>query len=124
MGTPTPREDLLRGREALEAGDWNAARAAFESAVGVEASAEALDGLGRTLWWLGDVDGAIEHRERAYIILRTRGDTDAAALIALWLSREYLEAIGNEPASQGWLARAQGLLGGAERTSANGWLEL
>src|SRR6185436_2637039 len=122
MGTPTPREDLLRGREALEAGDWNAARAAFESAVGVEASAEALDGLGRTLWWLGDVDGAIENRERAYVLLRKQGNADDAALIALWLSREYLEAVGNEPASQGWLARAQGLLDGSMRTPAQGWL--
>src|SRR5436190_3056488 len=118
MGTATPLEDLLRGREALEAGDWNAARAAFDSAVDADPSAEALDGLGRTLWWLGDVDGAIENRERAYVLLRKQGNVDAAALIALWLSREYLEAVGNEPASQGWLARAQGLLEGIAETPA------
>jgi DNA-binding CsgD family transcriptional regulator len=117
-------EDVGRGKEALAVGDWDAARRAFESAVRADPSAEALDGLGRTLWWLGDVDTAIEHRERAYLILRTRGDNEAAALIALWLAREYLEAVGNEPASQGWLARAQGLLGDTEHTTAHGWLRL
>jgi DNA-binding CsgD family transcriptional regulator/tetratricopeptide (TPR) repeat protein len=117
-------EYAAQGERALADGDWEAARNAFESAVHADPSAEALDGLGRTLWWLGDVDGAIERRERAYVILRKRGDTDAAALIALWLSREYLEAIGNEPASQGWLARARGLLGDAESTPAAGWLRL
>jgi DNA-binding CsgD family transcriptional regulator/tetratricopeptide (TPR) repeat protein len=117
-------EHAAQGERALAAGDWETARNAFESAVRADPSAEALDGLGRTLWWLGDVDGAIERRERAYAVMRKRGDTDAAALIALWLSREYLEAIGNEPASQGWLARAQGLLGATESAPANGWLRL
>jgi ATP/maltotriose-dependent transcriptional regulator MalT len=117
-------ELAARGEEALAVGDWETARGAFESAVRTDPSAEALDGLGRTLWWLGDVDGAIERREHSYVIFRKRGDTEAAALIALWLSREYLEAVGNEPASQGWLARAQGLLGDDERGPVNGWLRL
>jgi tetratricopeptide (TPR) repeat protein len=122
---PLPdNKQVAQGEEALANGDWETAHNAFELAVRAHPSAEALDGLGRTLWWLGDVDGAIEHRERAYVILRKRKNTDAAALIALWLSREYLEAVGNEPASQGWLARAQGLLRDAERAPAQGWLRL
>jgi DNA-binding CsgD family transcriptional regulator/tetratricopeptide (TPR) repeat protein len=124
MGAATASAEVRRGREALETGDWEAARTAFESAVREDPTAEALDGLGRTLWWLGDVDGAIELRERAYLTLRKQGDTDAAALIALWLSREYLEAVGNGPASQGWLARAQGLLEEAGDTPAQGWLHV
>jgi tetratricopeptide (TPR) repeat protein len=113
-----------RGERALAAGDWDGARAAFAEAVAADPSPQALDGLGRTLWWLGDVDAAIEHRERAYAALRASGATDAAAMVALWLSREYLEAIGNEPASNGWLARAEGLVRERPDRSAQGWLEL
>jgi DNA-binding CsgD family transcriptional regulator len=113
-----------RGEEALTAGDWDAAREAFGGAAELEPSPEALDGLGRTLWWLGDVDGAIENRERAYAALKRRGQNPQAARIALWLAREYLEAIGNEPASSGWLARAEGLLQGAEPGPEHGWLDL
>jgi tetratricopeptide (TPR) repeat protein len=112
------------GEEALAAGDWEAARVAFTAAVAADPSPNALDGLGRTLWWLGDVGGAIEHRERAYAVLRERGDVERAALIALWLAREYQEAVGNEPAGNGWLARAEGMLRDAEPGVAHGWLEL
>ncbi len=113
-----------RGEQALTSGDWEAAREAFGDAAELEPSPEALDGLGRTLWWLGDVDGAIDHRERAYASLRKRGDAARAARIALWLSREYLEAVGNEPASAGWLARAEGLLRDTGAGLVHGWLEL
>ena len=98
MGADLTIDLVATGEEALSAGDWEAARDAFASAVAAGPSPEALDGLGRTLWWLGDVDGAIEHRERAYAILRKTGESTAAARIALWLAREYLEAVGNQPA--------------------------
>jgi ATP/maltotriose-dependent transcriptional regulator MalT len=117
-------ELLDRGERALTSGDWEVARAAFADAVKAGSTPEAHDGLGRTLWWLGDVDGAIEHRERAYTALRASGATDGAAMIALWLAREYLEAVGNEPASNGWLARAEGLVRERPDGSAEGWLEL
>jgi DNA-binding CsgD family transcriptional regulator len=117
--------DLVsRGNEALAAGDWDAARNAFTAAVQQSSDPEASDGLGRTLWWLGDVDGAIDQRERAYASFRKRGDAVRAARIALWLSREYVEAVGNEPAGNGWLARAMGLLRDVEPGPAHGWLEL
>jgi len=115
---------VARGNEALASGDWEAAREAFTAAVEQSPDPEASDGLGRTLWWLGDVDGAIDQRERAYASFRKRGDAVRAARIALWLSREYVEAVGNEPAGNGWLARAKGLLRDAEPGPAHGWLEL
>jgi hypothetical protein len=43
---------LARGYEALAVGNWSEARAAFEEAVSTAESPEALDGLGRSLWWL------------------------------------------------------------------------
>jgi DNA-binding NarL/FixJ family response regulator len=113
-----------RGEAALTAGEWETAREAFAGAAEAAPSPEALDGLGRTLWWLGDVDGAIDHRERAYAAFKERGADPEAARIALWLAREYLEAVGNEPVSNGWLARAEGLLQGAEPGREHGWLQL
>jgi DNA-binding CsgD family transcriptional regulator len=124
MGADLTIDLVVTGEEALSAGDWEAARDAFASAVAADPSPEALDGLGRTLWWLGDVDGAIEHRERAYAILRKAGKSAAAARIALWLAREYLEAVGNQPASNGWIARAEGLLRDTEPGPEHGWLAL
>jgi DNA-binding CsgD family transcriptional regulator len=124
MTDATMTELVERGEQALAVGDWEGARAAFDDAVRDDPTPDALDGLGRTLWWLGDVDGAIEHRERAYAALRASGSTDEAAMIALWLAREYLEAIGNEPASNGWLARAEGLVRDGPDGRAEGWLEL
>jgi DNA-binding CsgD family transcriptional regulator len=124
MGADLTIDLVATGEEALSTGDWEAARDAFASAVAADPSPEALDGLGRTLWWLGDVDGAIEHRERAYAILRKTGELAAAARIALWLAREYLEAVGNQPASNGWIARAEGLLRDAAPGVEHGWLAL
>jgi DNA-binding CsgD family transcriptional regulator len=116
---------LARGEEALRAGDWDVARAAFEDAIGAGAGAPGHDGRGRARWWLGDLDGALDDRERAYVAYRKGAEPAKAAAIALWLSREYLEAVGNEPASNGWLARAKGLLAETDPgTGERGWLEL
>jgi len=117
-------ELTARGNEALGSGDWASARGAFEEALAHGEDPEASDGLGRTLWWLGDVDGAIDARERAYAGFRARGEAARASRIALWLAREYVEAVGNEPAGNGWLARAQGLLRDVEPGPVHGWLEL
>jgi ATP/maltotriose-dependent transcriptional regulator MalT len=115
---------VARGEEALASGDWNGAREALEAAVAGEATPEAWDGLGRAVWWLGDVDRAIEYRERAYTAFRRRGDAARAATVGLWLAREYLEAVGNEPASNGWVARAEGLIRDLPQGPEHGWLEL
>ncbi len=118
------RSLLPEGDAALAAGDWARARDAFGSALVEHDTAEAHDGLGRALWWLRDVDGAIEHRERAHALFRKRGDRARAARIAAWLAVEYAEAVGNEPVSRGWLARADGLLRDAQPSSEHGWLAL
>jgi DNA-binding CsgD family transcriptional regulator len=115
---------LGAAHDALASGDWDRARDAFTSALAEEESPDAHDGLGRALWWLGDLDGALDHRERAYTAFRKRGDAGEAARIALWLAREYLEAVGNEPASSGWVARAEGLLRKGQPTTEHGWLAL
>src|SRR5436189_6456191 len=82
---------LEAGWAALAAGEVESARDAFRDASGPDA----LDGLGRALWWLSDVDGAIDAWERAYAEYRRAEDDDAAARMALLVSREYREARGN-----------------------------
>jgi ATP/maltotriose-dependent transcriptional regulator MalT len=124
MSVVAATDPLARGEEALRAGDWESARAAFEDALAGPATAAAHDGLGRAHWWLGNLDDALAHREAAYAELRRRGEPRPAARIALWLAREYLEAVGNDPASNGWVARAQGLLRDAEPGAEHGWLEI
>jgi DNA-binding NarL/FixJ family response regulator len=124
MEAAVPESGVAEGYEALAAGEWAAARVAFESAVSVEESAEALDGLGRALWWLRESEQAVVFRERAYSGFRRDGQLARAARIALWLSREYALVWGNEAAANGWLARAERLLADVAPDAEQGWLEL
>ena len=59
-------DHVATGYEALATGDWPGAREAFASAVSAAESPEALDGLGRALWWLREEREAVVYRERAY----------------------------------------------------------
>lgn len=115
---------VAEGYEALSSGDWAAARAAFESVLLAGDDPEALDGLGRALWWLRDSEQAVVYRERAYSGFRRDGQLARAARIALWLSREYALVWGNEAAANGWLARAERLLADVAPDAERGWLEL
>ncbi len=115
---------LARGHSALASGDWAEARDAFAAAVEATDSAEALDGLGRSLWWLRDERGAVVQRERAYAGFRRDGELARAARVALWLAREYALAFGNDAASRGWLARAERLLRDVSPGAEQGWLAL
>jgi ATP/maltotriose-dependent transcriptional regulator MalT len=115
---------LADGHEALAAGDWEAARASFEAAVESTDSPEALDGLGRALWWLREERQAVVFRERAYAGFRRDGQLARAARIALWLSREYALVFANDAAARGWLARAERLLQDVAPGAEQGWLDL
>jgi DNA-binding NarL/FixJ family response regulator len=115
---------LARGYEALAVGNWSEARAAFEEAVSTAESPEALDGLGRSLWWLREGRQAIVCRERAYSGFRRDGELGRAARIALWLSREYAQVFGNDAAARGWLARAERLLRDVAPGAEQGWIDL
>src|ERR671919_3192078 len=118
------QDNLTRGYEALASGNWLDARDAFASALSAVESPEALDGLGRSLWWLRDERGAVVYRERAYAGFRRDGELARAARIALWLSREFQVAFDNDAASRGWLARAERLLRDVAPGAERGWLEL
>ena len=124
MEAAAPRAGVAQGYEALASGEWEAAREAFESALRTEESPEALDGLGRSLWWLRRSEQAVVARERAYSGFRRDGEMARAARIALWLSREYALVWGNEAAANGWLARAERLLVDVAPGAERGWLAL
>jgi len=111
-------------RAAASAGRWEEARAGFSAAAAADESADAVDGLGRACWWLGDVGAAIRHRERAFTLLRQARRDDDAALVALDLCVWYLTNLENDAAASGWLARAARA---AEHTTdpvVRGWLLL
>ncbi len=124
MTTAVAEVALARGHEALASGNWDDARGAFQEALDSTDSPEALDGLGRALWWLRDERGAVVHRERAYAGFRRDGELARAARIALWLSREYGLAFDNDAASRGWLTRAERLLRDVAPGAERGWLDL
>ena len=78
---------LRDGRAALVAGDWAGPRAAFEAALAVEEFPEALDGLGRALWWLRESDEAVVYRRACVFGLPPRrgagaGGADRALALA------------------------------------------
>ena len=124
MTTVSVDTALTRGYESLAVGDWPAARAAFEESLAGAESPEALDGLGRSLWWLREGREAIVNRERAYSGFRRDGNLGRSARIALWLSREYGLVFGNDAAARGWLARAERLLRDVAPGAEQGWLDL
>ena len=109
---------------ALSDGEWERARAGFQGVLEEEPTPDAEEGLGRSLWWLRNPDEAIVHMERAYAGFRERGNVSRAARAALWLAREYQAVRGNAAASNGWSARAEGLLRDAPTAAEHGWLAL
>ena len=94
MSIGAATDPVERGDEALAGGDWEGARAAFEAAVEATPSARAYEGLGLSMWWLHDTDGAIAQMERAYAGYREEDETRRAASCALWLAREFSAIIG------------------------------
>jgi tetratricopeptide (TPR) repeat protein len=115
---------LQAGTTAVAAGDWGAARACFEQALEQGESAVALAGLGEALLWLGEYDAALDARARAFAAYRSRGMPLEASDQARWLAFLHGAVRGNEPAAQGWFARAQSLLDGLDEAPQHGWLAL
>lgn len=125
MVANTTSEHIAAGYSALKAGNWAAARSAFEAALSIDGdSAEAHDGLGQALWWLNEIEGSHRHRTLAYLGFKQRGEVRRASRIAVWLGREQVFLNGNSSAMQGWFARAERLLQGEPPCPEHGWLSL
>ena len=114
----------VKGWDALKAGSWEEARAAFESLAAGGDSPAAFDGLGQARWWLSDVAGAIAAWERAYTGYRHQGADAAAARVAIFLWTEHGRTLGNHTVADGWLARARTLVVTLPPSPVHGWVKL
>ena len=112
------------GDAALRRGDWGAARDAFASALKIEESPEALEGLGLAAWWLDLADEVFASRERAYRLFVERDDRPAAARVAVWMAWDCCAFRGETAIANGWLQRARRLLAGLPACSERAWLEV
>jgi DNA-binding CsgD family transcriptional regulator len=114
-------ESLSEALEAMERADWQSARVAFEAALEAGDSADARDGLGHALWFLGDIAGGIAMRERAFEEHLGAGRCDDAARVAVWVSHQHLIA-GRASAARGWLARSERVLEDVGGCAGHGWV--
>ena len=112
---------LLDGRQALEAGSWDEARAAFEGALAEQETADGHDGLGQALWFLGRVEEGIAARERAFNRYVHDRRCDEAARVAVWISHQYVIS-GRASAARGWLARAERAVADVGPCAGHGWV--
>jgi DNA-binding NarL/FixJ family response regulator len=114
-------DEILKGTLALERAAWSEARAAFETALAREESAEAREGLGLALWFEGHPEEGIAQRQQAFSTYVTEQRCDHAARIAVWVSHQHLLA-GRPSAARGWLARAERALEDAGPCVGRGWV--
>jgi uncharacterized protein HemY len=110
-------DHLTLGEEALRSARWAEARDAFEESITEYPTPEAMDGLGRALWWMGETSDALATRSRAYSGYRKAGRVDEAARVAIWLGLEHAASPGHEAIAGGWLSRAEGLVDGASSST-------
>jgi tetratricopeptide (TPR) repeat protein len=110
------------GWAALSGGRWLEARSRFQEALARAAAPEALEGIGWACWWLEDVSGCLDARERAYRMYRQAGEARGAARMALWLGDAHIEFRGANAVADGWFGRAARILEGVEPTPEHGWL--
>jgi DNA-binding CsgD family transcriptional regulator/Tfp pilus assembly protein PilF len=117
-------ESTQAGWQHFAHAEWAAARDSFAAALEQDpGDPEALDGLGQSLWWLGDREAGIERRRQAYAAYRRAGDERSAGRLATYLAGEH-RIDGQDAAAAGWLARARRLLAGADTGPELGWLAI
>ena len=112
----------MTGWQRFAEADWAGARDAFAAALSASpGDPSALDGLGQSLWWLGERDAGIDRRREAYAEYSRRGSTRDAGRIAVYLAGEC-RIDGRDAEAAGWMARARRLLAGCEPCAELGWL--
>lgn len=113
--------EIEAGQRALEQARWGAARLSFEAVLEGGESAEAREGLGLALWFLGEVAKGISSREWAFELYAHAGRGDDAARTAVWVSHQHFVG-GRVSAARGWLARAERALEEAGDGAGHGWV--
>ena len=112
------------GRAALAAGEWEAARDAFQASIDNAPSAAGFEGLGVASRWLGEQEAAMRALQRAYRLHRRAGDARSAARVALQLCLGECYFHSDVAIGLGWVERAERLLEGMEPGVEQGWLTL
>jgi DNA-binding CsgD family transcriptional regulator len=113
----TPHEQrfqhhVAEGQAALTQGLWQEARAAFDRALAIMETAEALEGRGLAAWWLDDAATTFDARAKAYRLYREAGDARGAARVACAIGFDTYLFRGERAVANGWLERAHQLLDG------------
>ena len=121
IATADPRE---QGRQAYGRRAWPEAYRLLREADGAGAlTAEDLEALAKSAWWIGLPAESIDAHERAIASYLEEGDRARAAFVALTLRRQYSAKLASSVA-QGWLRRAEQLLDGELESVAHGYLAL
>lgn len=114
-------DELEAGQHALEQARWGAARLSFEAVLDLGESAQAREGLGLALWFLGEVATGISSRECAFELFAHAGRCDDAARTGVWVSHQHFVG-GRVSAARGWLARAERVLEDVGECAGHGWV--
>jgi tetratricopeptide (TPR) repeat protein len=124
VGTTPAHGLLVAGREAVHAGDFDAAARYLEAALAIQPSPEAYD----TLAYLGYVNDDFEEARRlwelAYHGYLAAGDLRGAGLAAVHLAGTLYDGFLDEQGSREWLGRAGELLNQVGRCVERGYLAL
>ena len=113
---------LAEGRAALRVGDAASARVALTRAQELQPSGPVIEGLARASYLEHDYDAAVLGMERAYAAYRQAGDHVGAVRVSRRLAYVYFSIVGDPAVGNGWLSRAQTLLGDDPHSSERGWV--
>ena len=114
-------DSVHAGREAFRRNSWEEAFRLFTEADGSAAlSAEDLEMLGQSAWWIGRPEHAIDARERAHAAYMAEGKRPRAALMALQLGIDYFQKLSHS-ISAGWFRKAEQLLEGEPESVEHGY---
>jgi len=108
---PMPDPALAAAYDAYTRHDWDTCRGLAAAAVVADHRAEAERQvlLAESTWWTGRLEECIEHRQAAYQLSESLGDTRAAGVAAVWLYEHHcLRA--RPSVGTAWLQRARRLL--------------
>ena len=115
---------LEQAAAALRQGQWERARAGFETVLADGESAEALEGLAEAAWWLEDPDAVLTARQRAYHLFRQRRDDRSAGRVATELGFDHAVFRLELAVANGWFQRAHRLLDELGPVGEQAWLGL
>jgi class 3 adenylate cyclase len=116
-------DPLEAGREAMRRHAWDDARRLLaEADAEGKLDAEGLRVLAKALEWCGDTLGCIDVLERSYAAFITADNRRRAAMVALMIRHQHLNALGDAGAGRGWGQRAERLLEGEPECVEQGFL--